>query len=117
MTVSLRREVPEMEIKYFLLGLFVMSFVTYLVRAVPFGLLQKKITNRFLCSVLYYIPYAVLAAMTFPAVLTSTASVLSAAVGMLVAVILAYRNRGLVLVSLSAAASALLINLLEMLLR
>ena len=105
-----------MDVSYFFTGLFVMSLVTYLVRAVPFGLLQKKITNRFLCSVLYYIPYTVLSAMTFPAILSSTASFFSAAAGMLTAMLLALRNKGLVCVALSASGAALIVRFAEMLL-
>ena len=48
--------------------LFIMFAVTYLVRVLPLVVFKKKITNRFVRSFLTYIPYAVLAAMTFPAV-------------------------------------------------
>ena len=54
--------------KYLLLQLAVMAGVTYLVRMVPLVIFRKKIENTFIRSFLYYIPYAVLAAMTFPAV-------------------------------------------------
>ena len=56
----------------FFLYLLVMAGVTYLVRAIPFILIRKKIKSRFLNSFLYYIPYTVLAAMTFPAILRSS---------------------------------------------
>lgn len=46
----------------------VMAGVTYLIRMIPFTLFKKKIKSRFIQSVLYYIPYAVLSAMTFPAI-------------------------------------------------
>ena len=49
--------------------LLIMFAVTYLVRVLPLVVFRKKITNRFVRSFLAYIPYAVLAAMTFPAVL------------------------------------------------
>ena len=48
--------------------LAVMAIVTYLIRMVPYVAFRKKITNRFVSSFLYYIPYAVLGAMTFPAI-------------------------------------------------
>ena len=50
----------------------VMAGVTYLLRAAPILIFQKKIENPFIQSFLFYVPYAVLAAMTFPAILTST---------------------------------------------
>ena len=49
----------------------VMAGVTYLIRMLPLMLFRKKITSRFVKSVLYYMPYAVLTAMTIPAVFTS----------------------------------------------
>ena len=65
--------------------LLIMFAVTYLVRVLPLVVFRKKITNRFVRSFLAYIPYAVLAAMTFPAILFATDSVISAAVGFIAA--------------------------------
>ena len=65
------------------LYILVMAGVTYLVRMLPLVIFKKKITNRFIRSFLYYIPYAVLAAMTFPAILSATASPISATVRVL----------------------------------
>ncbi|MEG1442073.1 MAG: AzlD domain-containing protein [Oscillospiraceae bacterium] len=79
--------------------IFVMAGVTYLIRFLPMVLFKKKINNRFLNSFLYYIPYAVLGAMTFPAILYSTGSMVSATVGLCVAVILAFLKRGLLTVA------------------
>ena len=85
----------------------VMAGVTYLIRMVPFAAFRKKIHSRFVRSFLAYIPYAVLAAMTLPAIFYSTGNVLTAAVGTVVAVVLAYCNCPLVVVAVAAAASAL----------
>ena len=74
----------------FLIYLAVMAGVTYLIRMIPLVLVKKKIQNRFVCSFLYYVPYAVLGVMTIPAIFYSTASIASAAAGFVVAVILAY---------------------------
>lgn len=52
------------------LYVLVMALVTYLIRMIPFTLIRKKIKSRFFKSFLYYMPYAVLSAMTFPAVLS-----------------------------------------------
>ena len=52
-----------------------MAGVTYLVRMLPLVLVKKKIENRFINLLfLYYVPYAVLAVMTVPAIFSSTAS-------------------------------------------
>lgn len=86
----------------------VMALVTYLIRAIPFTAFKKKITAPFLQDFLFYIPYAVLAAMTVPAIFYSTGSKITAAVGTAAAVILAYFNCPLIVVALAAAASALI---------
>ena len=67
--------------------LVVMAGVTYLIRMLPLTLLQKKIENVWLRSFLYYVPYACLAAMTFPAILSATESPVSAAAALVVAVL------------------------------
>lgn len=85
-------------------SLAVMAGVTYLIRMLPFVLVKRKIQNRFLRSFFYYTPYAVLGAMTFPAVFYSTASQPAAALGVAAALILAYKEKGLLTVSLAACA-------------
>ena len=52
------------------------------------------------------IPYAVLAAMTFPAVFYSTGNYITAAVGTTVALVLAYFRLPLIVVALAASLSA-----------
>ena len=94
-----------------LLYIFAMALTTYLVRMIPFTAFRKKIKSRFARSFFYYIPYAVLAAMTFPAIFYSTGSILSAAVGLAVAMILAFFNQSLIVVSLAACAAAFVVNL------
>lgn len=92
-----------MNYPYILAAIGVMALVTYLPRMLPLALFQRKIENRFVLSFLAYLPYAVLAAMTLPDILFSTASLVSALAGLIVAVILAYKGRGLLLVAVSAA--------------
>ncbi len=77
------------------LYIFVMAGSTYLIRMLPLVIFKKKIENRFIRSFLSYIPYAVLAAMTFPAILSATGSALSAAIGLAVALVTAYFELGL----------------------
>ena len=62
--------------------IFVMAGVTYLIRMLPLTLFQKKITNVYIRSFLYYVPYACLTAMTFPAILYATDSPISAFAGL-----------------------------------
>lgn len=84
----------------------VMAGVTYLVRMIPFNFFRKQIKSRFFRSFLYYIPYAVLSAMTIPAIFYSTGSMVTAIAGTVVAVVLAYFNLPLIVVALAAAAAA-----------
>jgi branched-subunit amino acid transport protein len=90
--------------------LVVMAAVTYLLRALPFVLVKKKIENRYIRSFLEYIPYAILAAMTFPAVFTSAGALIPSLAGFAVALILAWRKRGLLTVALAAVAVAGLVT-------
>ena len=96
----------------FILYLLVVSGVTYLVRMLPLVFFRKKITNRFIRSFLYYVPYTVLTVMTFPAVLYSTAYLASAIVGVLVAITLAYFKRGLITVAVGASLTVLVCELI-----
>ena len=89
----------------------VMASVTYLIRVLPFGFFRRKIKSKFLRSFLYYIPYAVLSAMTIPAIFYSTGSVISAAVGTAAALLLAYFGLPLIAVALAASLAAYLTGL------
>ncbi|HIV12860.1 MAG: AzlD domain-containing protein [Clostridiales bacterium] len=95
---------------YLFAGIAVMALVTYLVRVLPMAIFRKKIHNRFVQSFLYYVPYAVLSAMTFPAIFDSTGSRLGAAAGCVAALVLAYFRKGLLLVAVGAAAAAFLVQ-------
>ena len=91
--------------------LLVMALVTYAVRVIPLVLVKKKIENRFILSFLHYMPYAVLSVMTVPAVFYATGNVYSAIVGVIVALILAFFKRSLLLVAASASAAVLIAEL------
>lgn len=86
--------------------ILVMAGVTYLIRMLPLALVKKEITSPFVKSFLYYVPYACLAAMTFPAILTATAGgILSGLAGLMVALIAAYKEKSLLTVALFACAA------------
>lgn len=92
--------------------IFLMALTTYLIRVLPMTIFRRPIRSRFVRSFLYYVPYACLAAMTFPAILGSTASVVSGAAALIVAVFLAFRGSGLITVALSASGTVLLTELI-----
>ena len=86
----------------FYLYLLTMAGVTYLTRMLPLVLSKKEITNTYINSFLYYVPYACLAAMTFPAILSSTANIYSALAGFAAAIAAAYKEKSLLTVALLA---------------
>ena len=90
----------------------VMAGVTYLVRMIPFTAFRKQIQSRFIKSILHYLPYAVLSAMTVPAIFYSTGNLTSAIVGTIVAIIVAFFEKPLIVVALAAALSALVTELI-----
>ncbi len=94
------------------LYIIVMAGVTYLIRMIPFTFFRKKIKSRFFRSFLYYIPYAVLTAMTIPAIFYSTENFITALAGTAVALILAFFGLPLIVVALSASLAAFLTGLL-----
>ena len=87
------------------LYILVMAVTTYLIRAIPLTLLKKPIRSRFLRSFLHYVPTACLTAMTFPAVLYATAHMISGAAGLAVGVVLALKNKSLIVVAVASCAA------------
>ncbi len=88
--------------------LLVMALVTYLIRMLPLAAIRGRIRSRFVQSFLYYVPYAVLGAMTFPAVLSSTGSLAGSLCGLLAALALGWLGKGLLTVAVAACACAFL---------
>ena len=80
--------------------IFVMAGVTYLIRLLPLTLIRKEIQNNYIKSFLYYVPYVTLSVMTFPAILEATANMWSALAGFIIALIMAYKKKSLITVSL-----------------
>ena len=87
-----------------------MALVTYLIRVLPLVLFRKKIQNRFVSSFLYYVPYSCLTALTIPAIFYSTESVISAVAGLVVAVILGMKDKGLPVVAAAACITGFIVE-------
>ncbi len=88
-----------------------MAGITYLIRMIPLVFFRKKIRSKFILSVLYYIPYAVLSAMTFPYILYSTGNMITALIGTVVAIIASVCKRSLITVAILACCSVFLSGL------
>ncbi len=104
------------ETMYFITMIAIMAVVTYLIRMLPLAVFRKKIKSQLALNFLYYVPYAVLSAMTIPAVFTScgdsTAAVISSVIGLCTAFVLAYFERGLLTVAVSACGAAFLTDII-----
>ena len=94
----------------YLIVILIMALVTYIPRALPITLFNKQIKSKFVRSFLYYVPYAVLASLTFPAIFTCTSNMIAAVIGTIVAVLLAYFEQSLVVVALAAVLSIFVMN-------
>ena len=77
----------------------VMTAVTYAIRVIPLTLIRKPITNKFIKSFLYYVPYVTLAVMTFPAIVDATQSPIAGLVALILGMIAAWLGAGLLPVS------------------
>lgn len=91
----------------------VMSAVTLGTRILPLTLIRRPITNRFLRSFLFYVPYVTLAVMTFPAILSATNSPLAGAAALAVGIGAAWMGASLPQV---AAGCCVVVFVLELLL-
>jgi branched-subunit amino acid transport protein len=88
------------ETTYKIIAILVMALVTYLPRMIPLVFMKKQITNKYIKSILFYIPYAVITALTFPAIFYSTGSIWTALIGTGVALILSYFKVNLTIVAI-----------------
>ena len=95
----------------FFLYVLILAGSTYRIRVIPFVAIKNKINNRFIRSFLAYIPYAVLTAMTIPAVFYATNWWAGAAAGLIVAVIFALKEKGLTVVAIAACVAVFVVEL------
>ena len=100
--------------KIFVPLLITMAVTTYLVRMIPFTLFRKKLEKPSVKAFFDYIPYTVLSAMTFPAILYATGSVISAAIGFAVALVLGFFERSLIVVAVGACLASLVAGVVMM---
>ncbi len=91
-----------------LLAVLAMALTTYVIRMLPFTFFRRKIKSKYIKSVLYYIPFAVLSAMTFPYIFYSTGNFYTALIGTIVALSLAFFKNPLLVVALASCLAVLL---------
>ena len=93
------------------LYILIMFAVIYAVRVLPLTLVRKKITNRFIRSFLYYVPYVTLAVMTFPAIIEATQSPIAGIAALIAGILLAWFGVGLLPVAVSCCAVVFVLEL------
>lgn len=98
--------------QYILICVLIMAVFTYLPRMLPLTLFRKEIKSPFIKSLLYYVPYAVLSALTFPSIFYSTGNIYTALGGCIVAIYFSYKNKGLVFVAVAAILTSYILSLL-----
>lgn len=89
---------------YILIAALCMALASYIPRVIPLVFCRKKVTSRFLKSFLFYMPYAVLTALTFPSIFYSTGNIITAAIGTAVALILSFFKLNLAAVAVICVA-------------
>ena len=94
--------------------IFTMFAVSFAIRVLPLTLIKKPITNKFIKSFLYYVPYATLAAMTFPTILHATQSPVSGAAALIVGLATAWFGFDLFKVAVSCCGVVLLVEMFIM---
>lgn len=92
--------------------LFVMSLVSFIIRVLPVTLIRRQIKNRFIRSLLFYLPYATLAVMTFPAILSISENPLCGAAAFAASLFTAWFTKNLFLSAIFGCAAAFLTALL-----
>lgn len=92
--------------------IFIMAAVSYAIRVVPLTLIRTEITNPFLSSFLYYVPYVTLAVMTFPAIMTVTSMPAFGLAALIIGVVLSWKGASLFQVAVACCGTVLLLELL-----
>lgn len=101
----------EFQIGKAFFAILCMAVLTYLIRMLPITLFRSELKSKFMKSFLYYVPYAVLGALTFPGVFSSTGNVYTSIGGTVVALVLAYMEKSLVLVAIGGICAVFLMGI------
>ena len=92
------------------ISLLIMCLTVYMIRLLPLLFLRKPITNRFIRSFLYYVPYVTLAVMTFPAIVEATRSPLAGALALIAGLAASWLGAGLFPVSVICCLVVLIVE-------
>ena len=97
---------------YVVISIFLIFLASFLPRMLPITFINKKIKSQFIRSFLFYVPYAVLASITFPYILYVSDNIYISLAGMMVAIILSLMNQKMVIVAIASVLFVFLLLLL-----
>lgn len=92
--------------------IFIMFFVSFLIRVLPLTLIRKEIRNRTIRSFLYYVPYVTLAVMTFPAIMDATAQSMAGLASLVLGMIIAWFGGGLFPTAIACSATVFILEMI-----
>lgn len=92
--------------------ILLMAVTSYAIRVLPLTLIKKQITNKFLKSFLYYVPYVTLSVMTFPAIINATGTPIAGAAALVMGIMAAWFGAGLFPVAILCCLVAFMLGLL-----
>ena len=92
------------------MAILVAAAVSFAVRVLPLTLIRKKITNQFLRSFLFYVPYVTLAVMTFPAIVDAAGNPAAGIAALAVGGVLAWLKAGLFPVAIASCVTVFAVN-------
>ena len=92
--------------------LLIVSVVSCVIRVLPVTLIRTQIKNRFIRSLLFYLPYATLAVMTFPAILAISENPLCGAAAFAASLVVSWFTKNLFLSAIFGCAAAFLTAIL-----
>ena len=84
-----------MEQHRILIYILLAILVTNLIRVIPMVFIKGQISNRFVRSFLYYVPYVTLAVMTFPDMILATPTPWPGLIALVIGMIAAWLRLGL----------------------
>ena len=91
--------------------ILISGLVSYLIRVLPLTLIRRQITSPFLKSFLYYVPYATLAVMTFPAMIYASQSMAAGIVALCIGIVMAWKGQPLLNVSIFCCLTVFILEL------
>lgn len=91
--------------------ILVVALVSLIIRALPVTIMRKQITNRFVKSFLYYVPYVTLSVMTFPAIIDATRVPLAGILALIVGILVAWFRKNLFETAISCCIVVLIVEM------